>query len=136
MGDDIKKSWCSGKDSRQMDESMRHHVYKEEENMAWKAHPLNDQIKLKFVLTKEKDGSQVTITHVIVPKGTSVKEHTHEVHDIIYPISGSATIWIKGLGEMKLKKGVLVNVPPGVPHKVYNVTEDMEIFNVFSGAIL
>ena len=36
---------------------------------------------------------------------------------------------------MKLKKGVLVNVPPGVPHKVYNVTEDMEIFNVFSGAI-
>ena len=33
---------------------------------------------------------------------------------------------------MNSKTGVLVSVPPKVPHKVYDVTEDMEIYDVFS----
>jgi quercetin dioxygenase-like cupin family protein len=71
-----------------------------------------------------------------IPKGESIPEHTHAVHDILYPLSGKAKVWIKGLGDLELKKGVLVSVPPGVVHKVYEVTEDLEVYDVFSEAIL
>jgi quercetin dioxygenase-like cupin family protein len=131
-----KEGWGSADGARQIDEGMKGHIYKEVKNIDSKSHPLNEMVKLTFLLTKKDDDVDVTIIHAIVPKGADIPEHTHEVHDIIYPVSGKAKIWIQGIGDLKLEKGVLVNVPPRVLHKVYDVSEDLEVFDVFSGPIL
>jgi quercetin dioxygenase-like cupin family protein len=91
---------------------------------------------MAFLLTKKDDGVEVTTLLIRIPKGEGLPEHTHLAHDIIFPLSGKAKIWIKGMGDYELKKGVLMHVPPGVLHKLYDVTEDVEIYDVFSGAIL
>lgn len=129
------KGWGTADQAKQIKEGMRERVYKEMKNIRSTPHPLNEQVKLTYILTKKDDNVEVTIIHALVPKGSGIPEHIHDVHDIIYPLSGKAKIWMQGIGDLKLEKGVLVNVPPGVLHKVYDVEEDLEVFDVFSGAI-
>jgi quercetin dioxygenase-like cupin family protein len=112
------------------------HIYKLVENIEWKPHPINKNVDLGFIITKKEDEVEVTCIIAKVPKGESIPEHNHEVQDIIVPLSGKGKFWIEGLGEFEMKKGVIFNIPPGVVHKLYDVTEDLEIFDVFSGPIL
>jgi len=136
MNSEKIEGWGSADEARELEEGKKEHVYKELKNMDPTPHPLNEQVKLTYLLTKKDDDVEVTIIHALLPKGSDIPEHVHEVHDIIYPVSGKATIWIEGIGDLKLEKGVIVNVPPGVLHKVYNVIEELEVFDVFSGPIL
>ena len=69
------------------------------------SHPLNENVKLGYILTRRDDQVNVTCLLAKVPKGEEIPEHTHEVHDIIYPLSGKGKIWIKGLGDLELKNG-------------------------------
>lgn len=126
--------WCTSNTTMQAE--IMGQVYKDTTELEWVSHPLNENVKLAFILTQKNDQVNVTCLLAKVPKEEDIPEHTHPVHDIIYPLSGKGKIWIKGLGDLELKKGVLVSVPPKVPHKVYEVTEDMEIYDVFSDAIL
>ena len=114
---------------------IRDQVYKDYTAVNWEPHPLNEKVKLAYILTQRKDHVAVTCLLARVPRGEEIPEHTHYVHDIIFTLSGRGKIWIKGLGALELRNGVLVSVPPNVPHRVYDVTEDMEIYDVFSGAI-
>jgi len=127
--------WGTAERAKQIEEGMKQHVYKEVKHISTTPHPLNDQVKLTFLLTKKDDDVEVTIIHALVPKDSAIPEHVHDVNDIIYPVAGKAKIWIQGIGDLKLEKGVLVNVPPGILHKVYDVEEDLEVFDVFSGPI-
>ena len=111
-------------------------IYKRLKNVKWEPHPINENVQLGFILTKKEDGVELTSLLAKVPRGEVIPEHIHQVHDIILPLSGKAKIWIKGLGEFELKRGVLVNVPPGAVHKVYDVTEDLEVYDVFCGPIV
>jgi quercetin dioxygenase-like cupin family protein len=97
---------------------------------------MNKNVQLGFVLTKRDDGVEITSLLAKIPKGEVVPEHTHQVHDILCPLSGKGKAWIQGIGDLDLERGVVVSVPPGAVHKVYKVTEDMEVYDVFSGAIL
>jgi len=36
---------------------------------------------------------KVTCLLARIPKGEMIPEHTHKVHDILYPLSGKAKIW-------------------------------------------
>jgi len=128
--------WGSVEQAKKLEKGKQKSIYKELKQMQSKSHPLNPQVKLTYLLTKKEDDVEVTIIHAFVPKDSDIPEHVHEVNDIIYPISGKATIWIDGIGDMKLEPGVIVNVPPGILHKVYNVIEDLVVFDVFSGAII
>ncbi len=128
--------WRGVDGSQEVDTVNSAQIYKEEEKIDWEFHPLNSNVKLGYFLTKQDDGVEVTCILGRVPKGETIPEHTHKVYDILFPLSGKAQIWIKGLGDLELRKGVLVCVPPEVAHKVYNVTEDLEVFDVFSSAII
>jgi quercetin dioxygenase-like cupin family protein len=130
-----KKGWRSAARAGRADTEAKDRIYKQRRKIKWEPHPLNDKVQLGFLLTKKDDGVKVTCLLARIPKGESIPEHTHAVHDILFPLSGKARIWIKGLGDLDLKKGVLVSVPPGVIHKVYEVTEDLEVYDVFSDAI-
>jgi quercetin dioxygenase-like cupin family protein len=129
-----KKGWDSAASAAGVGIGDRDRIYKEKRKIEWASHPLNDRVQLGYLLTKKDDGVKVTCVLVRIPKGETIPEHTHTVHDIIFPLSGKAKISIQGLGELELKKGVLVCVPPGVVHKVYDVTEDLEVYDVFSDA--
>jgi quercetin dioxygenase-like cupin family protein len=131
-----KKGWRSAAGAAGADLEAKDRIYKQVRKIKWEPHPLNHKVQLGFLLTKKDDGVKVTCLLARIPKGESIPEHTHAVHDILYPLSGKAKVWIKGLGDLELKKGVLVSVPPGVVHKVYEVTEDLEVYDVFSEAIL
>jgi quercetin dioxygenase-like cupin family protein len=131
-----KEGWGSASSLQKVDKKNKGQVYKEKEKIKWESHPLSSKVKLGYLLTKKDDGVKVTCILARIPKGEMVPEHTHKVHDILFPLSGKAKIWIKGLGELELKKGVLVCVPPEIAHKIYDVTEDLEVYDVFSNAIL
>ena len=109
-------------------------VVKEEE-VGWKPHPIARGAEIKHLVTKREHKSDVTCMLVIVRKGVVIPEHTHaEQDDIIYPLSGRAKMWVDGIGEFELKRGVLVRVLKGTKHKVYDVTEDLLVYDVFSPA--
>jgi quercetin dioxygenase-like cupin family protein len=136
MTTEKRGGWDIATDSVKGVKEAASHVYQKMDDLQWEPHPINRNVKLAFILTKRNDGVEVTTLLVRIPKGEGLPEHTHEAHDIIFPLSGKAKIWIKGIGDYELKKGVAVHVPPGILHKLYDVTEDMEIYDVFSGAIL
>ena len=135
MATEKTEGWGTADRAKQIEEGMKQHVYKKAKDISRVPHPLNDQVKLTFLLTKKDDNVEVTIIHALVPKDSEIPEHVHDVNDIIYPVAGKAKIWIQGIGDLELEKGVLVNVPPGILHKVYDVEEDLEVFDVFSGPI-
>lgn len=136
MAMEKRQGWDIATDSREITKEVPPHVCQKIEDLQWEPHPINKNVKLAFLLTRKDDGVEVTTLLVKIPKGAGLPEHTHEAHDIIFPLSGKAKLWIKGMGDYELKRGVFMHVPPGVLHKLYDVTEDMEIYDVFSGAIL
>ena len=128
--------WGKAEDAWEINSKMCHRIYRQLANIQWESHPLCENVKLAYILTKEEDSVDVTCIFAKIPKGSEIPEHVHkDAFDIICPLSGRGKIWIKGVGEFELKCGVVVNVPPGALHKVYDVTEDMEIYDVFNGAI-
>ena len=135
MDEEKREGWGTATETGDVKEEMIDHIYKQLGNIKWEPHPLNENVQLGFILTKEEDGVEITNLLAKIPKGEVVPEHTHQVHDILFPLSGKGKVWIKGIGDLNLKRGVVVNVPPGAVHKVYDVTEDMEVYDVFSGPI-
>jgi quercetin dioxygenase-like cupin family protein len=124
-----KNGWIKGVD-KSVQESERGHVYKKREDLNWSPHPVNDKIKLGVLFTKKDEKVNVTCLLAKIPRGAEVPEHTHEFYDILFPLSGKGKVWIDGLGELELKSGVLVNIPPGVRHRICGVTEDLEVYAV------
>lgn len=134
--DGERQGWGSVEDAREINKEFKDHIYKKHSDIEWKVHPMNDKIKMGMVLTKKNDGLDITFTVGKVPKGGEIPPHTHEVYDIINPIAGKAKLWIKDIGEFEMKKGVTICVPPGAAHRIYDVTEDLELCDVFTPAIL
>ncbi|MBN1103135.1 MAG: cupin domain-containing protein [Deltaproteobacteria bacterium] len=132
----LKQGWNPSSPEASGQALSREQVFKHEDVIEWRPHPMNHRLKMGFLITKEKDGVELTCIRGMIPRGESVPEHTHSVHDILYPISGKGKIWVAGIGESEIRKGVLVHVPPGVGHRIYDVTEDLELFDVFSGPLL
>ena len=136
MTEEKREGWGGAAEGKEIKKEMIEHIYKQLKNIKWEPHPINKNVQLGFVLTKRDDGVEITSLLAKIPKGEVVPEHTHEVHDILFPLSGKGKVWIKGIGDFELKRGVVVNVPPGAVHKVYDVTEELEVYDVFSGPIL
>ena len=111
-------------------------IYKQIDNITWEPNPANKNVKMGVILTKADDDVEISAFKAVCPKGETVPEHSHPVHDILFPLSGKGKIWIKGIGDLELRKGVVVCVPPGTVHKVYDVTEDLEVYDIFSGPII
>ena len=132
-----KKDWgTSTVEGKDVDKGMVDRVYKQIDAIKWGPNPVNENVRMGEILTKRDDNVEISAFKAICPKGEVVPEHTHPVYDILFPLSGKGKIWIKGLGDFELKNGVVVCVPPGAVHKVYDVTEDLEVYDIFSGPIL
>jgi len=107
-------------------------VCKTVDNISWRPHPVAKGVTIKPLVTKNEDGLNVTCMLVKIPAGAEVPEHIHEEQvDILYPIQGQAEMVVEGTGTFPLKPGIVVRVPKGTKHKIYNVTEELLIYDVF-----
>ena len=105
--------------------------------ISWRPHPLFKEVNIKPLVTKREDGLNVTCMLVRVPAGIEIPEHVHEEQvDILYPIQGEAEMYVEGCGTFQLKPGVVVRVPKDTKHKIWNVSEELLVYDVFQPAIL
>lgn len=107
------------------------------EDVAWENHPLVPEVKIRKLLTKDASGADLTCLQINVPAGVDIPEHVHETqNDIIYPLSGKAKMYVEGTGEFDLVPGIIVHVPVNVKHRIFDVEEELMIFDVFSPALV
>lgn len=131
-----REGWSIGKESRIISGDIRNETFKILKDENWESHPLVKEVLLNFIITKKDNEAGVTCLFVKIPKGRGIPEHSHELsNDIIVPLEGKATIWIKGIGECEMRRGVVINIPKGVKHKIFDVTEDVFAFDVFNPGI-
>jgi len=107
------------------------------DEISWRPHPLVKEVNIKPLATKSEDGLNVTCMLVRVPAGIEIPEHIHEEQvDILYPIQGKAQIGVEEAGTFSLKPGCIVRVPKGTKHRIFNVTEELVVYDVFQPATL
>jgi quercetin dioxygenase-like cupin family protein len=81
-------------------------------DVSWRPHPVAKGVTIKPLVTKSEDGLNVTCMLVKIPAGVEVPEHIHA-------------------GTFPLKPGIVVRVPKGTKHKIFNVAEELLIYDVF-----
>ena len=92
--------------------------------------------KIKWIYTKEKDNSPITVMKILLRKGVTLPDHRHEYQpDLIHVLEGKATMFIDGQGEFPMEPGMVVMIPPNALHSIRNIQEDVVLYNVFSPAI-
>jgi len=129
--------WSIGKEGRIVSGDIKNETFKVLRDESWEPHPLVKEVLLNFIITQKDNGAGVTCLFVRIPKGREIPEHFHELsNDIIVPLEGKATIWIQGMGEFVMRRGVVINIPKGVKHKIFDVTEDIFAFDVFNPGIV
>ena len=90
-------------------------VFKKESEVEWENHFMVDGAKIKWLYTREKDESPITVMMVFLQKGVTLPDHRHpDQPDLIYPLKGKATMFIEGEGEFPLVPGTVVQVKVGV----------------------
>ena len=133
----VEKGWSIGKEGRIVTEDIRNETFKMLKDAKWEPHPLVKEVLLNFIVTKKDNEAGVTCLFVKIPKGREIPEHLHELsNDIIVPLEGKAKIWIQGIGEFEMSRGVVMNIPKSVRHKIFDVTEDVFAFDVFNPGIV
>ncbi len=108
------------------------------EVLPWENHPTVNNVSIKKILTKERFGEESpTIIMVKIPAHVEVPEHIHDTsEDILFILSGSGTMWIDEIGDVRLQKGVVVRVPRNTKHRIFDVSEELLVYDVFSPGIM
>lgn len=105
---------------------------KRERELQWAPHPFLP-IQIKNFLTKKDDQGDITIFIVQIPAGREIPVHVHETQeDIIFILAGKARMWIDGVGDFDIEKGTFIRVPKNTEHRIYNVTEEILNYDVFT----
>lgn len=110
-------------------------IHKTVGDIAWRPHPFVKGVTIRPLVTKSEDGLDVTCMLVRIPAGKEIPEHVHEEQvDILYPLQGKAEMTVEGAGTFTLKPGIVVRVPKNTKHKIFNVSEELLIYDVFQPA--
>ena len=58
--------------------------------------------------------------------------HDHPHEQVSYIAEGELILFVKGVGEQRLKKGDLFAIPSGIPHTVQTLTKVVRIIDCFT----
>ncbi len=112
-------------------------AYRFMEKIPWVPHPIAEGVQIKPFISQKEHGLGVTCMLVRIPAGKEVGEHIHSNQDdILYPLTGRAKMWVEGTGEFSLEPGIVVRVPKEIKHRIFAVTQDLLIYDVFCPALL
>ena len=112
-------------------------AYRLMDKIPWIPHPTAEGVQLKPFISQKEHGLGVTCMLVRILLGKEVSEHIHSNQDdILYPLTGKASMWVDGAGEFSLEPGIVVRVPKGIKHRIFEVTQDLLIYDVFCPALL
>lgn len=115
---------------------MSYEVVKRIDEVPWEGHFMDKDSRIKWIYTREKDGAPMTVMLIELQAGISLPIHKHQDQpDLIYPVSGKATMYIEGKGKFPAGPGMVIMVPPNTDHAVLDVEENFVMYNVFSPAI-
>ena len=107
------------------------------DDLPWVPHPVIPGISIKPMISSREHNLDVTCMLVNVPVGKEVPEHIHDKQeDILFPLKGKAVMWVAGVGDFALEAGVIVKVPKGTKHKIFNIVEELLIYDVFFPALI
>lgn len=107
------------------------------EELDWQPHPTAEGVEIKVLVSNNAQGTDVTCMLVRIGSGLEVPEHTHDhSDDILYPLAGRARMWVEGNEDFSLEQGVIVRVPKGTRHRIFDVSEDLLLYDVFWPAVL
>ena len=86
---------------------------------------LNPMIDRKMI-----SGQNVTVAQVFMKKGATVPRHSHINEQFTYIVSGAMKL-IFDDGEVLLRAGEVILIPPNVPHAAEAIEEtlDMDFFS-------
>jgi len=113
-------------------------IFFDTKGLPWEDHPTIKDVSVRKIVTTGRFGKDSpSILMVKVPVGVEVPEHVHtESEDILFIVSGEATMWIDGAGNVHLCKDAVVRVPRNTRHRIFDVTDEILIYDVFSPGIL
>lgn len=98
-------------------------------------HPLSPGVSLRYLLTAQADGADLTCALVHIPAGSEPMPHIHEASDdLIYVLEGRGRLEVEGHGTTPLLPGIFARVPRGRIHTPCNIDQDLLLFNVWSPA--
>ena len=97
----------------------------------WEPHPQLANAKVAFLASHRDENMDLTCMLVKLQPGTEVEKHTHECDDIVYVLSGSAKMWIEGVGDVPMTPGTFIRIPKGVQHQPHSIEEEMLAYDVF-----
>ena len=90
---------------------MSYELRKDIDKVEWEDHFMYKDSRIKWIYTREKDGSPITVMLIELAKGITLPDHRHQDQpDLIYPIQGKATMYIEGEGEFPLRPGLVIMV--------------------------
>ena len=85
----------------------------------------------RLLLTKSIT-SNFSIKKGTLKAGSVIKEHKHnDSEQFELYLSGQATLYIEGVGDREIGPGSYMYAPKGTTHAIKQVTEDLEIINIF-----
>ncbi len=108
------------------------------ESLPWENHPSVKEVSIKEIITRKQFGEESpSILMVKIPAHVEVPEHIHEEsEDILFILSGTGTMWIEEFGEITLQQGMVVRVPRTKKHKIFDVSTELLIYDVFAPGIM
>lgn len=107
------------------------------EELEWQPHPTVEGVEIKVLVSQGAQGTDVTCMLVRIGRGLEVPEHVHDhSDDILYPLAGRARMWVEGSGDFALEPGVIVRVPQSTKHRIFDVSEELLLYDVFWPALL
>ncbi|RKX83940.1 MAG: hypothetical protein DRP58_07945 [Spirochaetes bacterium] len=104
-----------------------------ENDVPWTPHPTGlDGVEMKKLRSKENGTFQESIALVKIERGALVPSHIHQKEDDnLYILAGSGKMKVADK-LYELKKGVQITVPAGIQHEIFDITEELLIYDVFA----
>jgi quercetin dioxygenase-like cupin family protein len=107
--------------------------FKKISEVEWESHFMTDRGKIRWIYTREKDESPITVMQIKLDKGVTLPDHVHrDQPDLVYVLEGKATMFIDGTGEFPVEPGMVIQVPPNTKHSIRRIEQDLLIYNSFA----